>query len=134
MIRTDEEALTRAIIALASKYGRYCYRRITTLLREAGWRDSGKHSLGQRPGEFVARELSKWLGNLGTGTLYIDPGSPGKRLLRELQRKAAGPVPEWRDLLVTEGGTDHNRKVAGSVQHQAAAFLARLPAARPGGR
>jgi len=26
--------------------------------------------------EFVAQELRKWLGNLGTGTLYIEPSSP----------------------------------------------------------
>ena len=26
--------------------------------------------------EFVARELRKWLASLGTGTLYIEPGSP----------------------------------------------------------
>jgi putative transposase len=36
-VRNDEDALTRAIIALASEYGRYGYRRITVLLREAGW-------------------------------------------------------------------------------------------------
>ena len=30
--------LTRAIITLASQYGRYGYRRITALLRTAGWR------------------------------------------------------------------------------------------------
>jgi transposase InsO family protein len=37
-------------------------------------RNPGKHSLGP---EFVAKELRKWwLGNLGTGTLYIEPGSP----------------------------------------------------------
>ncbi|HEY6369712.1 MAG TPA: IS3 family transposase [Candidatus Sulfotelmatobacter sp.] len=35
--RTDEDALTRAIITLASEYGRYGYRRITALLRTAGW-------------------------------------------------------------------------------------------------
>jgi transposase InsO family protein len=35
--RNDEDALTRAIIALASYYGRYGYRRITIKLREAGW-------------------------------------------------------------------------------------------------
>ena len=35
--RDDEDALTRAILALASQYGRYGYRRITALLREAGW-------------------------------------------------------------------------------------------------
>jgi transposase InsO family protein len=26
--------------------------------------------------EFVARELRKWLGRLGTGTLYLEPGNP----------------------------------------------------------
>ena len=30
-------ALTEAIIALASEYGRYGYRRITVELRKAGW-------------------------------------------------------------------------------------------------
>jgi putative transposase len=35
--RRDEDALTRAIITLASQYGRYGYRRITALLRTAGW-------------------------------------------------------------------------------------------------
>jgi hypothetical protein len=35
--RADEDALTADIIALASQYGRYGYRRITALLREAGW-------------------------------------------------------------------------------------------------
>ena len=32
MHRTDEEALTEAIIALASEYGRYGHRRITAKL------------------------------------------------------------------------------------------------------
>jgi transposase InsO family protein len=36
--RNDENALTRSILALASRYGRYGYRRITALLRRAGWR------------------------------------------------------------------------------------------------
>jgi putative transposase len=35
--RNDEDALTRAIVTLATKYGRYGYRRITALLRSAGW-------------------------------------------------------------------------------------------------
>lgn len=35
--RTDEDELTQAILALAAKYGRYGYRRITVLLRDAGW-------------------------------------------------------------------------------------------------
>jgi hypothetical protein len=33
----DEERLTAAIIELATMYGRYGYRRITALLRQAGW-------------------------------------------------------------------------------------------------
>jgi putative transposase len=35
--RTDEGTLTRAIIELASEYGRYGYRRVTALVQEAGW-------------------------------------------------------------------------------------------------
>lgn len=37
-VPADEDALTRAVIALASEYGRYGYRRVTALLRAAGWR------------------------------------------------------------------------------------------------
>ena len=35
--RDDEDALTQAIVDLASEYGRYGYRRVTALLRTAGW-------------------------------------------------------------------------------------------------
>ena len=35
--RTDDAALTADIVALATEYGRYGYRRITALLRAAGW-------------------------------------------------------------------------------------------------
>jgi putative transposase len=38
--REDEDALTRAIIDLASQYGRCGYRRIAALLRDDGWRVS----------------------------------------------------------------------------------------------
>ncbi len=38
----DEAALTADIIALALQYGRYGYRRITALLREAGWKVNRK--------------------------------------------------------------------------------------------
>ena len=33
----DEDALTQRIVALASEYGRYGYRRITALLQAEGW-------------------------------------------------------------------------------------------------
>src|SRR5258708_2785362 len=37
--RSDDgqEPLTRAIVSMASQYGRYGYRRITALLQRAGW-------------------------------------------------------------------------------------------------
>ena len=44
--RLDEEELTRAVIALATKYGRYGYRRITALLRGVGW-EVGKDRVQQ---------------------------------------------------------------------------------------
>ncbi len=36
-IADDEEALTRAIVRLAERFGRYGYRRITAMLRREGW-------------------------------------------------------------------------------------------------
>ena len=42
----DEAALTADIIALAKQYGRYGYRRITALLRTAGWLVNKKRSSG----------------------------------------------------------------------------------------
>ena len=36
-MRDDEAALTAAIIAFANEYGRYGYRRIAAMLRDAGW-------------------------------------------------------------------------------------------------
>ena len=173
--RDDELALTADIVELAKAYGRYGYRRITALLRQAGWvvnakrvqriwrREGLKVPQKQRPRgrlwlndgscirlrperanhvwsydfvkamthdgralrilvlldeytreclalrverrlgsmqvievladvmlvrgipehirsdngpEFIAKELREWLGKVGTGTLYIEPGSP----------------------------------------------------------
>ncbi len=37
VVASDEEALSTAIIRLASQYGRYGYRRITAVLRADGW-------------------------------------------------------------------------------------------------
>ena len=37
IVRADEDALTGAIVALASQYGRYGYRRIQKLLCDSGW-------------------------------------------------------------------------------------------------
>jgi putative transposase len=44
--REDEDTLTQAIIAAASQYGRYGYRRITAVLRDNGWH-VGKDRVGR---------------------------------------------------------------------------------------
>ena len=41
-VRDDEQALTNDIAALATRFGRYGYRRITALLRHAGWQVNHK--------------------------------------------------------------------------------------------
>jgi putative transposase len=41
-VRADEAALTADIVALAAQYGRYGYRRITAMLRGAGWAVNAK--------------------------------------------------------------------------------------------
>jgi putative transposase len=50
--RPDEEALTSDIVGLARAYGRYGYRRITALLRAAGWRGNAERveRIGRREG------------------------------------------------------------------------------------
>ena len=40
--RADDAALTAGIVALATQYGRYGYRRITALLQAAGWAVNAK--------------------------------------------------------------------------------------------
>jgi transposase InsO family protein len=68
-LRSDEDALTRAIITLASQYGRYGYRRMTALLKQAGWpvgkdrveriwrREGLKVPQKQRPRRRVVRQV-----------------------------------------------------------------------------
>ena len=41
-VKSDESALTAAIVELATRYGRYGYRRITALLRRTGWQVNTK--------------------------------------------------------------------------------------------
>ena len=50
--RNDEDALTRAIIALASQFGQYEYRRIAIKLKEVGW----DASQDRRSGSGIAKD------------------------------------------------------------------------------
>jgi putative transposase len=67
--RPEEERLTAGIVALASLYGRYGYRRVTALLRRAGWRVNAKRveRIWRREGLKVPKKQPKrarlWLGD-----------------------------------------------------------------------
>lgn len=69
--RPDEDALTADIIALASEYGRYGYRRITALLRDAGWAVNVKRveRIWRREGLKVPQKQPK------RGRLWLNDGS-----------------------------------------------------------
>ena len=70
-LRSDEDALTRAITELATRYGRYGYRRIAELLRGDGWaigRDRVER-IWRREGLKVPRRQPK------RGRLWLNDGS-----------------------------------------------------------
>ena len=67
----DEEALTADIVALAREYGRYGYRKITALLRAAGWMVNAKRveRIWRREGLKVPAKQPK------KGRLWLTDGS-----------------------------------------------------------
>ena len=67
----DEDALTKDIVALASKYGRYGYRRVTALLRTGGWKVNHKRveRIWRREGLKVPKRQPK------RGRLWLSDGS-----------------------------------------------------------
>ena len=69
--RDDEERLTADIIELARQYGRYGYRKITALLREAGWGVNAKRveRIWRREGLKVPPRQPK------RGRLWLNDGS-----------------------------------------------------------
>jgi len=71
VLSSDEERLTRDIITLATRYGRYGYRRITALLQCKGWRVNHKRveRLWRREGLKVPKKQPK------RGRLWLNDGS-----------------------------------------------------------
>lgn len=69
--RSDEVALTADIVALATQYGRYGYRRITAMLRDAGWVVNTKRveRIWRREGLKVPQKQPK------KGRLWLNDGS-----------------------------------------------------------
>ena len=87
--RADEERLIADMIELTRQYGRYGYRRIAALLRDAGWQVvinalTDLFILRGVPGyirsdngpEFIAEAVRDWIKAVGAKTAYIEPGSP----------------------------------------------------------
>lgn len=70
-VRSDEDALTRRIVQMASCYGRYGYRRIAALLGHEGWRVNHKRveRIWRREGLKVPRKQPK------RGRLWLADGS-----------------------------------------------------------
>ena len=60
-VRADEAALTEAIVRLATRYGRYGYRRIRRLLLDEGWQVSVKrvYRIWRREGLKVPKKQPK---------------------------------------------------------------------------
>jgi transposase InsO family protein len=69
--RSDGDALTAGIIELAREYGRYGYRRITAMLRGAGWLVNHKRvaRIWRREGLKVSHKQKK------KGRLWLNDGS-----------------------------------------------------------
>jgi transposase InsO family protein len=67
----DEELLQKDIIRLASKYGRYGYRRITVMLKSEGWKVNHKRveRIWRELGLKVPKKQKK------RGRLYLNNGS-----------------------------------------------------------
>ena len=70
-VRADEAALTEAIVRLATRYGRYGYRRIRRLLLDEGWHVSVKrvYRIWRREGLKVPKKQPK------RGRLWLNDGS-----------------------------------------------------------
>ena len=71
LVKDDEQALTNDIVGLASRFGRYGYRRVTALLRNAGWRVNHKRvgRIWRREGLKVPARQPK------RGRLWLNDGS-----------------------------------------------------------
>jgi transposase InsO family protein len=70
-VADDQEALSKAIVGLAERFGRYGYRRITALLRNQGWRVNHKRveRIWRQEGLKVPQRQPK------RGRLWLNDGS-----------------------------------------------------------
>jgi putative transposase len=74
LVLIDEYTRECLAIRVARRLG--SYEVIETLADVMLYRGIPEHVRSDNGPEFVAQELRKWLANLGTAPLYIEPGSP----------------------------------------------------------
>jgi transposase InsO family protein len=88
---SDEKQLTKDIVVLATKYGRYGYRRITALLNnnEHGWRVNHKRveRIWRKEGLKVPKKQPK------RGRLWLNDGSCIR--LRPEHKDMSGAMISW---------------------------------------
>jgi len=94
-VAEDEDILTSRIVALASEYGRYGYRRITAMLRKEDWQVN--HKSVER---IWRREGSKFLKN------SLNAGVYDSMMVRSCAREQSSPnmsgvMISWKIALVT---------------------------------
>jgi transposase InsO family protein len=89
-VAEDEDVLTSRIVALASEYGRYGYRRITAMLRQEGWQVNHKRveRIWRREGLKVPAKQPK------CGRLGLNDGSIVR--LRAEFPNTSGVVISWK--------------------------------------
>ena len=93
----DEETLTMAVVRLASRYGRYGYRRVTAMLRGEGWRVNHKRveRIWRGEGLKVPAKQPK------RGRLWVADGSCVR--LRPQRRTTSGHTTLWTFVPVMAG-------------------------------
>jgi HTH-like domain len=96
--RDDEQRLTTDIIALARQYGRYGYRKIAGLLRQAGWaiNDKRVERIWRREGLKVPSKQPK------RGRLWLADGSPEPTIVVVMLSSVVDPAhgpKKWFDAV-----------------------------------
>jgi putative transposase len=74
LVLLDENTRECLTIRVARRLG--SLEVIETLAEVMLWRGIPEHIRSDNGPEFIAEELRKWLAKVGTGVLYIEPGSP----------------------------------------------------------
>src|SRR4051812_29176853 len=102
----DEEALTADLIELARKYGRYGYRKISALLRTAGWlvNDKRVERIWRREGLRCPRSSPSAAGS-GTRTAPAPGCGPSTAT-------TSGPTASWRSAPMTDARPPARREEA----------------------